>query len=176
MADQELTIDAGAVIDDEQRLALDGYWCELVLAEHNQKLAMVRLTVGQQVLEQRTVVLDEEHHTRDLVLLRVMLEYMNTGGDPDRIRELAAAVAALSTIQATPYTLLGVHGRVDWTSYYRDDEGKIFEVYHGLFTNQMAQEEFDELVDERDTEMEPTSESSTGSDAQVQSATHSDSA
>ncbi len=139
---------ASDVLRDEHRLALDGYHLDVIPTETGATLAKISLMSGPQVCERKVIELDALCPTRDEAILAAMLGFMNTAGDPYRLVQLAQAVAELPHIQPVPYTVLGAYGHTDWVSYYQHQDGRLFEVHHGLMAEELSQHDLDDAMGE----------------------------
>lgn len=147
MCDDTDTILAGDVLREEHRLALDGYHITVMPAELNTTLAKITLMSGQETYEQATIWLDAACPTRDEAVLEAMIGYLNSGGDPAHLSELAERLRVLPRIVPNQYKLLGTYGHVAWVSYYRHQDGRLFEVHHGSMAEEITQEELDDLME-----------------------------
>jgi hypothetical protein len=136
------------VLSEEFRLALDGYHITVIPAEMDVVLGKITLMVGAQEYERVTIELDRECPTRDEAMLTAMAGFLNSGGDPERLKELAVEVGNLPHIQPNPYKVVGAYGHVDWVSYYQHQDGRIFEVHHGLLAEEITQEQLDQALEE----------------------------
>lgn len=144
----EETVSASKVLSEEFRLALDGYHVTVIPAEMDVVLGKITLMVGAREYERAVIELDRECPTRDEALLTAMAGFLNSGGDPERIKQLAAEVGVLPHIQPNPYKVVGAYGHVDWVSYYQHQDGRIFEVHHGLIAEEISQEQLDQALEE----------------------------
>lgn len=136
------------VLREEHRLALDGYHLDVMPAEADATLAKITLMVGSKSFERTVFKLDTDCPTRDEAVLAAMVGYMNCGGDPEHLLELAQSVSILPRIKPESYTLIGAYGRTDWVAYYQHRDGRLFEVHHGLMSEEITRQQLDDLVEE----------------------------
>ena len=148
MADD--SIRAEDVLSDEMRLALDGYRLDVIAAEHDEVLGRVTLQAVGEEHARVVIALDKQCPTREEAILRAMLGFLNTGGDPARLSAMAEQVATLPHIEPNDCTVLGTYGYVGWVSYYQHTDGRIFEVQHGLCTAELTQAELDAAIEATD--------------------------
>ena len=86
----------------------------------------------------------------DSAIIEAMLEYLNCGGEPARLAQIAEAVASLPQITVPGYTLVGVVADVTWTSFYTHMDGKCYEIVHGLTAEELTDESVDARLEEGD--------------------------
>lgn len=142
------TTSSGEVLRAENHLALDGYHID-----REGDLARITLMVGQQCYEHTAIELDAECPTRDEAILEAMVGYLNCGGHPDRLARLAVGLSRLPHIEATPYKVIGAFGHVEWVSYQQHrDSGKLFEVRHGIMSEEVTEDTWRSLEEDYDQE------------------------
>jgi len=142
------TVQASDVLRDEHRLALDGYHIDVVPVETDVTLAKISLMSGQETFQLEVIKLDADCSTRDESILTAMIGFMNSGGNPRRLIELADVVGELPHIQLAGYKVLGAYGSVTWVSYCQHPDGRLFEVHHGIMSEEISAEQLDVLLDE----------------------------
>jgi len=148
-------ISAAEVLREEHRLALDGYHLDVVPAEVDATLAKITLMIGPKSFEQTVFQLDTDCPTRDEAVLAAMVGYMNCGGDPEHLLELARSMTVLPRITPEPYTIIGAYGHTDWVSYYQHRDGRLFEVHHGLMSEEITRQRLADLTEDDLTEEDP---------------------
>jgi len=148
-ADEDIT-PVGKVLTDETRLAIEGYNLTVIPAEMDHVLCKITLMGGREELVRETITLDPLCPTRDEAMLTAMLGYINAGGSPRRLAELATHVLPLPMLQPQDYQIIGTYGHVDWVSYYQHNDGRIFEVHHGLMAEEISQEQLDRVLEADD--------------------------
>jgi len=142
MSDDEV-IQAADVLKEEHRLALDGYHLRVEPVEMGATLAHISLMTGQRTIEQTALTLDDACPSRDESVLEAILGFLNSGGSPQRLMSMMEVIVDLPQISPDDYTILGSYGTVEWVSYYQHNDGRLFEVKHGLGAWEMTQEDLD---------------------------------
>ena len=144
------TIKASSLLTDEAHLALDGYHLTVIPTDSYGTLGKVTLNGGPEEFARVTFELDPDCPKRDEALVTAMLGFLNSGGDPKRLGEIAGQITTLPHIQPNPYTVLGVYGHVDWVSFYQHHDGRIFEVHHGTMAEEISRERLEQVLEADD--------------------------
>jgi len=155
------TVQASDVMDDCQRLAHDGYRVTADIPDaadtdsNKQITLLIQLWVRGQVVKQtRISAVDDTPEnrtalTRQLPVITAMLEFMNTGGEPRYLRNLAVLLDThVPALTPKGFELVAVDATLDRTHYYKDDNGKYFAAVRGVLSCKMDDDAVLELIHE----------------------------
>ena len=152
----ETPVQASTVLNEPFKLAHNGYKLQVTDAELDHKLGNVRLLEGATVHADWPAMFTWHgdkflvEADADSAIIETMLEYLNCGGEPARLAQIAEAVASLPQITVPGYTLVGVVADVTWTSFYTHMDGKCYEIVHGLAAEELTDESVDARLEEGD--------------------------
>lgn len=134
---------ASSLITEPMKLAHQGYQLTIYDDDDHRKIGTVRLLDGTDVVDQWSSMFVWEGQTAaveaevDSAVINVMLAFLNSGGEPARLAQIANAIASLPCIELPGYDLNGAIAEVQWISYYTHASGKIYEVIHGVATREI---------------------------------------
>lgn len=132
-------INASELIDPMYRLPFDGYRMHVEWAPAGARLGtnfahVRRLDRGQSIAEYPAMLVfgntpeERTSLTRDSLLLAAMLDYINSGGDPEVVCEIADQVRQLEPVKTPGFELILAYEQVDRVLYYESKDGKYVEV------------------------------------------------
>jgi len=131
------------ILSPEMRIALGGYRMRCRSNDDTQE-TVINFVVndGMQRVMMGSMSVPHDTEAEDISLLDAMIGYMNAGGNPKRIIELAERVSDMPRLSVPGYAAIGGQMSSDWTSYWkRLDDGKIFEIYHDEFAKEITSDE-----------------------------------
>lgn len=150
----DVWVDARAVISDAMRLAFDGY--QLIDHDTENTVGMsLRLTYGQNVMglwphvfiavrNQDGIIAKE----RARPLLLAMVHFLNAGGDPADICSMLPMPESLPKLEYPDFELSGVYDESEREVYYITKDKRVIRVIPGLLSEEVSQEELDEDEEE----------------------------
>lgn len=152
--DTDDVIQAGTLLEPHQRMPFAGYTLKINTDDEVLRYGVIRKDgaredpVLQGILSEPASNEAISRMTIDVILLESILAYLNAGGHPERVVELAQAMSSLPQLQYRGLQLVLACEDVDRVLYYKKDDGKFVEITVGLKSRELDEEEMKEIFEE----------------------------
>lgn len=151
-------VSARDVMSNEQRLAFDGY--QLIDSDSDKMLGLtIQLMDGQRQISKWPNVFQAVKNrpgetAKQLYrpVLQAVVHFLNAGGDPLEIADLAQTVESMPMLRHNGFTLVGVHDDVARDVYYVTDDKRVIRVTPGLISEEVPEDELEIIDDEEDSD------------------------